>query len=155
MADEQHRFWAFVSKSDGCWLWIGGKDRHGYGKFTVGLKRNGTQKTKLAHRVAWMYAHGTMPQRNLLHRCDNPQCVRPDHMFVGTQKDNLMDAAQKGRTARGERNGMAKLTEVAVSAIKERRVNGETQLAVAKTYGISRSLVSMIEHGKRWGHAHV
>ena len=155
MQREQQRFWALVAKSDGCWLWTGGRDRHGYGKFAVGLKRDRTQKTQLAHRVAWMYTHGAMPQLNLLHQCDNPQCVRPDHMFVGTQKDNLLDAAQKGRTARGERNGVAKLTAAAVAAIKARRANGEKQQAIAEAYGINRSLVSMIEHGKRWGHAHV
>jgi hypothetical protein len=93
-------FWSKVSKSDGCWEWMGGKDKDGYGKITYmwrGLR---------AHRLSWELTYGVIPQGlDVLHRCDNPPCVRPDHLFLGTHGDNNRDMKEKGRTATGIRNG--------------------------------------------------
>ena len=87
------RFWAKVEKGDGCWKWTGVKDRHGYGRiFFEG-------RIQQAHRVSWFLAHGEEVNRSLqcCHKCDNTGCIRPDHLFVGTAKDNLDDCKAKGR----------------------------------------------------------
>src|SRR5947207_10424619 len=90
------RFWKFVKKSDSCWNWISSTWR-GYGIFKIGNK---TQKT---HRVSWMIHYGPIPDGLFcLHHCDNRKCVRPDHLFLGTAKDNTHDAMNKGRFAIGE-----------------------------------------------------
>lgn len=87
------RFWAKVSKSDGCWEWIGRKDGGGYGKVYDEGKRD-----LCAHRVAWALTYGPAPHdAQVLHRCDNPACVRPDHLFLGTNTDNMRDMVAKGR----------------------------------------------------------
>lgn len=92
---EEERFWAKVDKSGDCWLWQGARNPHGYGQFS----RNG--RHVVAHRVSWGWRHGAVPDGYLLcHRCDVPGCVNPDHLFVGTQSDNMRDCAAKGRIAR-------------------------------------------------------
>lgn len=86
------RFWSKVRITDGCWEWTATRNAHGYGTITVG----GTKR--LAHRIAWEITFGPlMDQRHVLHHCDNPPCVRPDHLFRGTQADNLRDMFGKGR----------------------------------------------------------
>ena len=84
------RFWSKVLIGDDCWNWIGGKSA-GYGRFGIG------QRVEIASRVAWYLWMGEWPHRFILHKCDNPSCVRPSHLFEGTQKDNMMDCSQKGR----------------------------------------------------------
>lgn len=84
-------FWQHVLFSDGCWEWQAGKFTTGYGSY----KDRG--KTRLAHRVAWFLWHGTWPTDFVCHPCDNPLCVRPDHLFEGTNQDNQLDARDKGR----------------------------------------------------------
>lgn len=90
------RFWAKVQKSDGCWIWTGGTQRGGYGHFN---KRSDDPVTSWrAHRVAYELSVGPIPDgMNLCHTCDNRKCVRPDHMFLGMQKDNIADMYSKGR----------------------------------------------------------
>jgi len=87
-------FWARVNKSDGCWEWTGRKMYFGYG--SIRLYRNAPQIS--SHRASWQIHFGEIPEGLcVLHRCDNPSCVRPDHLFLGTIQDNNMDAKQKGR----------------------------------------------------------
>ena len=105
------RFWAKVEKSDGCWLWTAkctaGKGRWLYGEFRIG------KSTVMAHRASWMINRGEIPRGlKVCHTCDNTQCVRPDHLFLGTQKANIEDAVSKGRMASGERNAMALYPEL-------------------------------------------
>jgi hypothetical protein len=89
------RFWKKVEKTNDCWWWTGARDERGYGRFSIGR----SQASRLAHRVAWLFSGGTLEgEALLLHRCDNPSCVRPSHLFVGTQVDNMRDANRKGRT---------------------------------------------------------
>ncbi len=88
------RFWSSVEKSDRCWNWKKSKDKDGYGKFSVhGIARR-------AHRALWEMLFGSVPDKlQVCHHCDNPSCIRPDHLFVGTQSDNMRDCVSKGRHA--------------------------------------------------------
>ena len=101
---------------DSCWNWTGGKMPKGYGIFNY-------DKSRLAHRASYSLFKGDIPDgMNVCHKCDNPQCTNPDHLFLGTQKDNLADMTRKGRRVnaapKGERHGRAKLTLRQVSFIK-------------------------------------
>lgn len=89
------RFWEKVRKSDGCWEWTGSRNAAGYGKLSEGAA--GSPRLR-AHRVSWELANGPVPAGLwVLHRCDNPPCVRPDHLWLGTRLDNMQDCARKGR----------------------------------------------------------
>src|SRR5229473_531412 len=93
------RFWSKVRKSDGCWEWIAGKHRFGYGIIRDGGRGS---RMRTAHRISWEFHNGSIPAGLwVLHRCDNPQCINPDHLFLGTQFDNMTDAARKGRIRNG------------------------------------------------------
>ena len=89
---DQDRFWSKVERGDGCWHWRGAAERSGYGSFRF---RGRAQR---AHRVSWVLTNGTIAEgMHVLHRCDNPACVRPDHLFLGTHQDNMDDKSAKGR----------------------------------------------------------
>ena len=93
----EERFWEKVKKGPGCWEWTGGKDSKGYGSFMLCVE--GFSWHVSAHRVSWKLTTGYLPiGKSILHRCDNPSCVRPDHLWAGTQMDNMRDAVNKGRT---------------------------------------------------------
>lgn len=94
------RFWTKVDKTPTCWLWTGALYWHGYGKFWF------HRRWVVASRFSWAIEHGTFPLLFVCHHCDVPACVRPEHLFEGSQADNLRDAARKGRIASGERHGM-------------------------------------------------
>ena len=108
------RFWSKVRKADGCWEWTGAATERGYGVLGRGERGLGNEK---AHRVSWMLHHGQIPDGLwVLHRCDNPKCVRPDHLFLGTSDDNIADMHAKSQNARppvhaGAANVRARLVE--------------------------------------------
>src|SRR5436190_2963918 len=103
---------------DECWPWLKEKHSSGYGMITV--KQNRRRYRAYAHRLMWEYVHGEFDESlSVLHKCDNPVCVNPGHLFLGTQKDNMQDAARKGRIARGRYCNFAKITEVEAKAILE------------------------------------
>lgn len=131
-----------------CWNWGASFNNMGYGVFGVGGKI-----TALAHRIAWTLHNGEIPNGLfVLHKCDNPACCNPDHLFLGTQKQNLADCASKGRTTRGERNPMAKLTEAKVMEAIRLSDLGISQREIGVGLGVSRSQIGMIVHGQRWNH---
>ena len=97
MAPLEDRFWSKVLKTESCWLWKGATQGTGYGRIARG-KRNEFPKPELAHRMSWELHNGPIPKGLIvLHRCDNPPCVKPSHLFVGTPKDNSDDKCSKGR----------------------------------------------------------
>jgi HNH endonuclease len=132
--------------NSGCWLWLGNINRDGYGTiWGTELKR-----TVLSHRLVYETLVGPIPPgQKVLHRCDNPCCVNPDHMMVGTTADNNADCKAKGRNARGERHGSNKLSTEQVLAIRE--ATG-TQRDIAARFNIHYVTVHQIKSGKRWKH---
>ena len=146
MATQIERFWAKVRKSDGCWEWLAGTFSNGYGQFKV----DGAPVK--AHRFAWELHNGAIPEGLCVcHHCDVRACVRPDHMFLGTDADNMADRDAKGRQARqrGVENGQAKLTEEKVRAIR-RDIRSQEKIAVE--HGVSQTQISRIKRGERWAH---
>ena len=140
------RFWSKVTRSDGCWEWQAYRDARGYGKFGVGMG------CYLAHRLSHFIATGTDPGRlHVCHRCDNPPCVNPDHLFLGTARDNSHDREAKGRgnQPRGLANGRAKLSDDDVRGIRRMIRQGFTHRATADEFGVSESYVSNIISGIR------
>jgi hypothetical protein len=126
-----------------CWIWIGGSDEKGYGRIgTVG------RKTSLATRVSWELHNGPITEGLwVLHRCDNPRCVNPEHLFLGNHQDNMDDQVRKGRQTVGERNGMAKLTWCTVMEIRQ---SDERAVDIAKRLNISQAAISQIRSYQRW-----
>lgn len=152
--DAETRFWSFVEKSadaDGCWLWTGGTCQ-GYGTF-ADRPLGGGHPSHRAHRYAWEMAHGPIPAgRLVLHRCDNPPCVRPDHLFLGTHADNSKDCIEKGRLRRGSQRAMSKLTEADVIELRRLRAEGQTLAALSKRFGVGEPTVHKIALRKKWKH---
>ena len=144
------RFWRHVDTSGDCWLWTASRNV-GYGQFNLGIGELGvTYKQPMhAHRVAFMLTYGQiLPGLHVCHRCDNPICVRPEHLFVGTNGENALDRTAKGRTAQGETHYSARLTTAQVDAIRLRG-SSETNSALAREYGVRQSTISRIVRGER------
>lgn len=148
-ADSVSRFWARVQKCEGCWLWTGRTNTEsGYGYFDYGPR---CRTSVPAHRYSWELHNGTIPDgMHVLHRCDNPPCVNPDHLFLGTNLDNVRDKQAKGRQLRGERVGTAKFTAGQVTEVRRRVAGGETQLSVARDMGMSPRHVHDIVTRRTW-----
>lgn len=105
------------------------------------------------HRLAYTLSVGPIPPGMCVcHRCDNPRCIRPDHLFLGTDADNTRDKVMKGRQSRGESHGTAVLRSADVQAIRGEVARGRSQRAVAKQFGVGQMQVSRIVRGQRWGH---
>ena len=144
------RFWPKVDKSGDCWPWTGTRLPKGYGQFGRGRRGAGMAK---AHRISWELHYGPIPEGLcVLHHCDNPPCVRPDHLFLGTQSDNLADMTAKGRRVRhgaaGEANVKARLTWDEVRAI--RASAGETGNQLAARYGVTRGEIYNVRSMRTW-----
>jgi len=152
------RFWSkvLIGGDDHCWPWIHSRFKYGYGRLRVG-RRPG--KIFLAHRTAFWLCFGYSPIC-ALHRCDNPPCCNPRHIFDGSRSDNNTDRAVKYRSAVGERHGRAKLSDNDVSEIRSayshypRGHDGQNrpgnQSELAKLYGVSRTQIRAIVNGRSW-----
>lgn len=145
------RFWLKVEKSDGCWVWTRKKHVAGYGLF----KLDGSMIR--AHRFAWEIVNGPIPPGlHVCHHCDNPPCVRPDHLFLGTPKDNAADKVAKGRHRCGPpRVGQvttSKLTEDGVREARRRHAAGESYRVLAGYYGVSLDTIRDAVRGFSWKH---
>lgn len=151
------RFWSKVDvgESDACWEWQGTRVSSGYGQIRTDLG------TEYSHRVSWQLHHGEIPAgKEVCHHCDNPPCVNPSHLFVGTRSANMKDMADKGRGntdpswlyRKGERNSRAKLTENQVREIRYLCSNGMMQKDVAKMFNVCKQAVSDIVRRKNWKH---
>jgi hypothetical protein len=126
----------------GCWLWIGATNAQGYGRIKVG------STPSRAHRVAWAMHYGAIPAgMDVLHKCDTPSCVNPDHLFLGGDAENAMDRERKGRGVRlfGERHGRSKISDKEADAI---RADSRSHREIGFAYGISHTQVGHIKCGK-------
>jgi hypothetical protein len=156
----EERFWEKVDRSggpDACWLWTGGRDKDGYGRFPVSHDRE-----MRAHRFAWESINGPMPAGlDGCHACDNPPCCNPAHVFPGTSADNQADMTAKGRGRTGERNGMVRHPERCHTArltweqVREIRAifaqpNPPSHQSVADAYGIPRPTLRAIIYRQTW-----
>lgn len=133
--------------ASGCWEWQRGTDVKGYAVFRHEAKRH------KAYRAAWQVHRGDIPDgAYVCHTCDNPLCVNPDHLFLGTHADNMADMRRKKRHARGETSPRAKLTEADVSEMRSLGASGWTNPDLSKRFGVSRSTVSSILARRYWKH---
>lgn len=150
------RFWRLVDKDgdwDECWVWKGSVTSAGYGTFTLSTS---PRVTVQPHRFSWQLAHGPIAAGYyVLHRCDNPLCVRLSHLFIGTHADNMADMARKGRNRqpKGEANAWAKLTDGDVREIRRLLADGGmSQQRIGQRFGIHQTAVSKIKLGQGWKH---
>ena len=138
------RFWPKVDRSggtDACWTWLGKGDRKGYGYFS-------TPTVTLAHRASWELHFGPIPAGLFVcHHCDNPPCVNPAHLFLGTVQDNSDDRVAKGRPAFGERWWAAKLTD---DQVREIRRSTETIRVLGDRYGVAYTQISRLRRGETY-----
>ena len=147
--DAERNFWAHTrADPSGCLIWVGARTTQGYGQTTVAMRRVLT-----AHRQAWIYTHGPIPPgKHVLHHCDVRLCCNPEHLYLGTQQENMRDAVVRGRTAKGSKNGKARLTEAQVIAIRERRTAGGRVVDLAAEFGMSLKGMEHVVYGRHWRH---
>lgn len=154
----ERRFWPHVTKTDKCWIWTGAlAGRDGRGQVRIDI-RDGSGKviavqSVYAHRFSWELHKGTIPDGLfVLHKCDVPSCVNPDHLFLGTHAVNMTDRNKKGRQAKGESHPRAKLKESDIHLIRQMRQAGKTHKAIADFFGVCRTTIRVILAGLHWKH---
>lgn len=151
------RFFKYVDKegSNGCWEWTGSK-MGGYGGLGWYVRNEdglaeGRPKSTRAHRISWELHNGPIPDGLcVLHYCDNPSCVNPDHLFLGTLQDNMDDRNKKHRQASGAKHGRARLTELQVLTIRLLSKEGMTHVAISEKLSIPRTTVRYIANRQTW-----
>ena len=148
MVKIHNRFWSKVRKTNSCWLWTAATDDGGYGRFLF------EGKNRHAHIVAWILTYGSVPEGNVvMHTCDVPYCVNPEHLQLGTQLDNIQDRVNKGRCFKPEceLNSQAKLSQKQVDAIRDEYNTIKcTKRFLARKYNMSDSAVGRLLNGYTW-----
>lgn len=132
----------------GCWIWVGAlKNKFGHGAFKVGPRKS---KVEFAHRMSWQLVNGEIPDGMCVcHECDNPSCVNPDHLFIGTSADNTRDKVEKGRHVFGSAVHNANIDESIAKQIKSAFLPTKV---LAEMFGISRQSAADIVYGRTWKH---
>jgi hypothetical protein len=138
-----------IKQNNGCWDWKGNtKSSLGYGRVQIGKKR-----TKVAHNISWLIHRGEIPKgKFVLHKCDNPKCTNPDHLFLGTHYENVRDMVYKNRQAKGESCPRSKLKTEQVIEIKKLIRDGFDNGYIAEIYKVTKEAISAIRTGKNWKH---
>lgn len=143
--DLSDRFWSKVNKTATCWLWTGAKLKTGYGSIRI------DHKAVRAHRVAYELLVGEIPDGGLiLHSCDTPLCVNPDHLRIGDKRANTHDAIERGQHVVGEDHYRAKIPNHAIATIRAALAAGVPGKYLAKQFGVGPSMISAIKNGKKW-----
>lgn len=148
---DKTRLWGKINGRgpDECWEWVAGRDKWGYGLFKLNGKR------VLAHRLVFALINGEIPDGLLVcHSCDNPSCCNPSHLWLGTHKQNMSDKTSKGRQPKGEEHPASKLTEKDVKEIRKLFAAGTLQIALAKYFGVDKSVIRDIVLFRGWKHIH-
>lgn len=149
----EERFWQKVNKTETCWLWTAAKHFFGYGLIGCPDK---PKRILRAHRASWEMAFGPIPKGlYVLHKCDVPSCVNPDHLFLGTHQQNVDDMVRKGRNAKtgngsGENSPNSKLTWCNVKKIRSDHAQGSTLIAIAEQYKMHPTTIAQIVKHKTW-----
>lgn len=146
-AQVAQRFFEKVDITDGCWNWKAVKNKDGYGRLTA------SNRNYRAHRMSWMLYFGEIQEGLFVcHKCDNPSCVNPQHLFLGTAKDNAVDRNRKGRHRddNGENHPCAKLNTLDVIYIRAKLSQGMQGKRLAQKFGMSQSMISQIKLGHKW-----
>jgi len=153
----KERFWEKVNKNGpiqphmttACWMWTSAMSYQGYGYITTTKGHS-----KKAHRLSFEFAYSIIPQSmQVLHRCDNPSCVNPEHLFLGSNSDNVADKVSKGRSPdfRGDKNPAAKITKIQAGEIRNKYALGNiSQRKLASEYGITQRAIWFIIHNQHW-----
>lgn len=145
------RFWEKVDTSGECWEWTANRYSAGYGQFSAS-----SGHPSLAHRIAWELTNGSIPDgMHVCHNCpggDNPACVNPAHLFLGTAADNSADMVRKARSARGEGHPSVRLTETDVRRIRALSANGVPFVAIAVQFGVGHTTILNVAHRRTWRH---
>ncbi len=166
------RFWKYTNKTNGqgpkgdCWMWIGGKSKEGYGKLKLRFKRNNINKSYLAHRVSYRIHNGNFDESLLVcHNCDNPSCVNPNHLFLGTNADNSLDMKLKSRACKGNDNWMrknpdrvkrglnhprAKFSAKDISKIFDLKSQGKTGREISNIFEVHEETIYRLLNGKSY-----
>lgn len=145
----EDRFWQKVDKKDdnGCWNWVGAINGNGYGCFGINKKLIGS------HRFSYQIHFGEIPDGMLIcHHCDNPLCINPKHLFLGTSKDNSQDAVMKGRTNHSENHPKAKLSNNDVILIRKMYTQGVPRIELSALFGVMRPEIYKLLNGQIWIH---
>lgn len=147
-------FWRKIHKTDSCWLWVGAKSGGGYGKMCFSV--DGKNFYVKAHHISYLIHYGSYVKDNgtyhgvcVLHKCDTPSCVNPEHLYLGSQLENIRDKVSKNRSYRpsGEKNPKAKLSEEKVMNIKKSKLNDKE---LSGLYKVDKTTINSIRTGKTW-----
>jgi hypothetical protein len=151
----QEKFWSRVQKRtpDKCWNWTGVLDHRGYGKFCF-TPKTGFRRKMFSHRISYFLKYRSLPDHLMVcHHCDNPKCVNPDHLFLGTRAQNNLDMVSKDRQSRGEESGVNKLTVKEVLRIRELHFSqGVSCAAISRMFNVTPTNIHSIINGRTWRH---